>query len=62
MLDVRFKAFMVVRIQVKVFSVMMLFNVVVRYQRFREISCFHLQGEDGGNMIHDCKALAAYSY
>jgi hypothetical protein len=35
----------VVNIQVEVFQVVMLCNVVVRYQRFKGSCCLHLQGK-----------------
>jgi hypothetical protein len=41
------EAFMVM-IQVEVFGVVMLCNVVVRYQPFRCSCCLHLQGEVTG--------------
>jgi len=28
------------------------YSVVVGYQHFREPYCLHLQGEDGGSMVH----------
>jgi len=43
--DVRFEVFMVVKIQVKVFWVVMLCSVVVGYQHFGGPCCLHLQGE-----------------
>jgi hypothetical protein len=42
---VRFEGFMVVKIQVEVFWVMMLRGVMVGYQHFRGSCCLHLQGE-----------------
>jgi hypothetical protein len=48
----RFKVFMAVKIQVKVFWVMKLCSVVVGYQHLREGSCLHFQGE-----VQDSKVL-----
>jgi hypothetical protein len=41
----RFNVFVAVKIQVKVFWVVTLYSVMVRYQRFRGPCCFHLQGK-----------------
>jgi hypothetical protein len=43
--DVSFEAFVVVMIQVKIFWVVMPWNVVAGYQRFRGPCHFHLQDE-----------------
>jgi len=53
----RFVVFMVMRIQVVVFWVVMLSSDMVGYQHFRGPSrtfCLHLQGEDGGRCQRWC--------
>jgi hypothetical protein len=47
--DGRFKVFMVMKIQVKVFWVMMPCSFAVGYQCSRGPFCLHLQGEVNGN-------------
>jgi len=42
---------MAVKIQVKVYWVMMPCNVTVGYQHFRGPCCLHLHPEDGGSMV-----------
>jgi hypothetical protein len=44
-LDVRFEVFVVVKIKVKVFGVVMPCSVLVEYQHFGEPCCVHVQGE-----------------